>query len=266
MTNGTPSTRVEREARLRWVPIPQMRVSPLAQRDLNQPRVDHIAADLNIEDLGTPTVNERDGHFYIIDGQHRIRALEQMGWGDQQIQCWTYVGLTEEEEAERFLRLNDNLAVDALYKYRVGVVAGRDEETDIERIVRSQGLVVSRDGIPGAIAAVGTLRRIYKRADGKTLARALALARDAYGDAGMAASVIDGLGLVCQRYNGQLNDAEAVAKLGAVHGGANGLLGKAEILRRQTGSQKGHCVAAAAVEVINAGKGSKKLQSWWKTA
>ena len=31
--------RIEREARLRWVPLTQMRVNPLAQRDLNQARV-----------------------------------------------------------------------------------------------------------------------------------------------------------------------------------------------------------------------------------
>lgn len=256
--------RVEREARLRWVPIGLMKVSPLAQRELNQARVDKLAADFDLEQLGTPTVSHRDGAFYIIDGQHRIEALKQIGWGDQQVQCWVYEGLTEQMEAEKFLRLGDVLTIEGFSKFRIGVVAGRPAECDIDRIVRSNGLVISRDQVPGAIRAVGTLRRIYDRADGKTLGRALRITRDAFGDPGMEAAVLDGIGLLCQRYNGALDDTVAIEKLASVNGGVNGLLGKAEVLRRQTGNQKGHCVAAAAVEIINQGRGGKKLESWWR--
>lgn len=264
MPQPNGKNRVEREARLKWVPINLMKVSPLAQREVNQARVDHLASHFDLEQIGTPTVNERDGHFYIIDGQHRIAALKEIGWGDQQVQCWTYQGLTEEEEAEKFLQLNDTLTVNAFAKFRVGVRAGRAEECDIDRIVRAQGLCVSTDKVPGAIAAVGTLRRVYTRAGAGVLARTLGLVRDAYGDSGMEAAVIDGIGLLCQRYNGDLDIPVAVERLSKVHGGVNGLLGDAEKLRRATGNQKGHCVAAAAVDIINRGRGGKKLPSWWR--
>jgi hypothetical protein len=266
MTANKPNGegRVEREARLRWVPIPLMRVSPLAQRELNQARVDKLAADFDLEQLGTPTVNERDNHFYVIDGQHRIEALRQMGWGDQQIQCWTYKGLTETEEAEKFLKLNDVLSVNAFSKFKVGVQAGRTEESDIDRIVRAQSLRISRDKGDGAISAVGTLRRVYRRGGPAVLARALRIVRDAYGDAGLEASVIDGIAMLCHRYNGELDDVRAVTRLAEAHGSVNGLLNNAEVLRRQTGNPKAHCVAAAAVELINRGRGGKKLPSWWK--
>lgn len=263
MPKTSQDSRVEREARLRWVPIPKMRVSPLAQRELNQARVDRIAADFDLEQIGTPTVNEREAAFFIIDGQHRIEALKQIGWGDQQIQCWTYQGLSEVDEAEKFLKLNDTLTVDAMAKFRVGVQASRAVECDIDRIVRAQNLCVSRDRVPGAVAAVGTLRRVYARSDPATLARTLRIARDAYGDPGMEAAVLDGIGHLCARYNGELDEANAITRLANVHGGVNGLLGKAEQLRRSTGNAKGQCVAAAAVEIINAGRGGRKLTSWW---
>lgn len=208
--------------------------------------------------------NLRSDRWYLIDGQHRIEALKQIGWGDQQIQCWAYQGLTEQEEAEKFLKLNTKLTVAAFSKFRVGVQAGRTEESDIDRIVRAQQLRVSTDKGDGAISCVGTLRRVYKQAGPATLARTLRIIRDAYGDAGLDASVLAGIGLLCQRYNGELDDTTAVERLAGAHGGVNGLLGKAEHLRRQTGNQKTHCVAAAAVEIINSKRGGKRLPSWWK--
>ena len=269
MSEKPTGKRNERAARLRWVPLNKVRVNPSAQREINPARVDKLAADFDPEDFGAPTVNERDGYFYVMDGQHRIEAykrwLGEGSWEDQQIQCWTYEGLTMQQEADKFLTLNDTLAQRALPKFRIAVQAGRADETDVDRIVRAQGLVVSRDATQGAIGAVGTLLRVYHRAGGPTLGRTLRIIRDAYGDAGFEATVIDGIGLLCQRYNGDLEDARAVARLSSVYGGVHGLIGKAENLRKQTGNQRSHCVAAAAVDIINAGRGGKKLPSWWKT-
>lgn len=265
MAKPTPA-RIDRTARLRWVPIAQMRVNPLAQRDVNQAWVDRIAEELDVEQIGNPTVNLRGGVFWIIDGQHRIEALRQTGWDDQQIQCWTYEGLSQEEEADAFLRQNDRRAVDAFAKFRTAVTAGRDDETDIERIVQANGLVVSRDAIPGAIRAVGTLRRIYARSGGEILGRTLRIIRDAYGDGGLEALVLDGVGLVAHRYNGELGDTAAVAALSKAHGGVNGLLGRAETMRAQMGKPKTQCVAAAALETINRGRPrGQKLPDWWKS-
>ena len=260
------TNRVHRDARTRWVPIAQMRVNPLAQREVNQARVDYLAANFDPEEIGTPELNWRDGWFWIIDGQHRIEALKQIGWGDQSVECKVYEGLTEQQEAEKFLNRNNQLAVTAIAKFRIAVQAGREVECDIDRIVRSHGLVVSTDGIPGAIGAVGTLHRVYSRAGAAVLSRTLTIVSKAYGDAGLQAAVIDGIALLCQRYGNDLDDGKAIERLAKVTGSVNGLIGKAEALRRATGNQKGHCVAAAAVEIINAGRGGTKLASWWKAA
>lgn len=261
-----PTGRVSRGSRLRWVPIAQMRVSPRVQRAYRQSRSERMAADFDLEAIGFPIVNLRDGHYYIVDGQHRVEALKIMGWGDQQIQCECYEGLTEAEEGELFLRRDERTAIRTFDRFRIGVTVGREVETEIDRVVRSQSLVISEDDLPGAIKAVGTLRRVHQRAGSNVLGRSLRLIRDAYGDAGLEAAVIDGLGLLCQRYNGDLDDAVAVERLGKAHGGVNGLLNSAEKIRRTTGNQKGHCVAAAAVEIYNTGRGGKKLPSWWKDA
>lgn len=265
MTKSNARNRAERVTTLRWVPISMMRVSPVAQRELNQSRVNKLAANFDLEQLGTPTVSKRDGWFYIVDGQHRIAALKEIGWGDQQVQCWTYDGLTEAEEAEKWLVLNDVLTQSAYDKFARGVVAGREKECDIDRIVRAQGLAVSRNhNTEGAISAVGTLTRIYDRSGPAVLARTLRIIRDAYGDAGFEAAIIDGIGLLCARYNGELEDQLAVAKLAKINGSVSGLMAFAYKLRAQMHQSLAQSVAAAAVDVINAGRGGKKLPSWFR--
>jgi hypothetical protein len=262
--NATDEGRIVRAARLRWVPLTAMRVNPLAQRDLNQARVNRLAAVFDLEQMGAPTVSHRGGWHYLIDGQHRIAALKQWlgSWEGQQVQCWCYEGLTEAEEAQIFLKLNDTLAVNAFAKFKVSVQARRGEEADVDRIVRALGLRIARGS--GGICAVATLRRVYARGGPTVLSRALRIIRDAYGEAGLDGAVIDGIGLLCQRYDGDLSEQRAVERLSTAHGGVSGLLNRAGQFRQSTGSATAQCVAAAAVEIINRGSGGRKLPGWWR--
>jgi len=268
MTNPKSNERrIERAARLAWVPLGLMRVPTMAQRELKPGRVDHIAANMDLEQLGTPTVNKRGGLFYVIDGQHRIEAYKQWlgeGWENQQLHCWTYDGLSEEEEAETFLKLNDTLTVQAFDKFRIGLNAGRAEETEIAAAVTKAGLTISQSRAEGTIGAVGTLRRVYRRDGHVVLGRALGIIRDAYGTPGLESAVIDGIGLLCGRYNGELDTEKAVTRLASVAGGLAGLMNRAYFAKNQTAAPLNQCVAAAAVELINRGRGGKKLQAWWK--
>ena len=264
--NGTMQGRIERAARLRWVPLDRMRVNPLAQRDLNLARVAKLAASFDPEQMGAPTVSHRGGWYYLVDGQHRVAALKQWltDWEGQQIQCWCYEGLSETAEAELFLTLNDTLPVAAFSKFKVSVQAGRGAEADVDRIVRALGLRIARGS--GGICAVATLRRVYARGGPAVLSRALRIIRDAYGEAGLDGPVIDGISLLCQRYDGDLSEQRAVERLASAHGGVSGLISRAGQLRQSTGSAAAQCVAAAAVEMINRGSGGRKLPGWWRNS
>lgn len=269
MSKRERSTSHHRPYRVQEVPLGKMATSRRCQRDLNQNRVDYLYANFELDDFGHPVVSWRDGFYFIIDGQHRVEALKLWlgkGWEIQKIECRVYQGLTEAEEADMFDRLNDVLQVAAFDKFKVRVAAGRPNEVAIDRIVKQEGLVISRDQIPGSVHAVGTLSRIFARADGDVLARSLRIIRDAFGDTGFQATIIDGIGHLCQRYNGVLDEKAAIQKLSDTRGGVNGLLGKAVILRKQTGNSQAQCVAAAAVDIINSNRvtGTKRLPSWWK--
>ena len=254
---------------IKHVPLGKMRTSSLSQRDLKPARVKLLVAEMDLDQLGILEVNERgDGWFYIIDGQHRAEALRQWlgdGWESQTIECRVWKGLTEKQEARKFDLLNNVLSVSSFDRFRVRVNYGHHPQAEIARIVESIDLKISREAVEGAVSSVTTLEKVFSRAGGEILKRTLCLVRDAYGDAGLKAPVIAGIGLLCQRYNGVMHDEHAIERLSQAHAGVAGLLNRAEVYHRQTGNTKPACVAAAAVDTINAGRGGQKLPDWWKT-
>ena len=260
-TQGTQKSRVERSGHLHWVAIADIHVNPRAQRELRPGWCAQIAADFDPDRFSPPLLSLREDRHYVIDGQHRIEAMRLMGWGDQQVQCWVYEGLSEAEEADLFLWHNNRKAVSAFDKFQTAVVAGREAESDINRIVLLSGLKVAH-GVSGSISAVASLRKTYTHGP-KVLARTLRIVRDSYGDDGLKAEVISGIGLLCARYNGDLDDDRAVDRLSNARGGLGALMTKSHTLRKQLGRPMPHCVAGAAVELINAGRGGRKLENWW---
>lgn len=258
---STPS-RVTSTSRTEWLPIAELRVSPVAQRDLRSAWVDQLAAEFDPVRIGKLLVNKRDGRYYIVDGQHRVAAMRQMGWDDQSIECEITDGLTEAEEADLFLWRNKRLNVRPFDMFRVAVVAEREQETTIDKIVRRSGFTISDHGKVGTIGAVGALRKVYAHGP-DVLGRALNIIAGAFDGQPINGQVIEGVGLVCARYNGDLNDDHAKAKLSGLRTGVNGLIQRAALNRNKTGRPVSHCTAAAVVDVINAGKGGKKLSSWW---
>ncbi len=254
-------------SQLKDIPLAKMRASTNAQRELRQSRVDYLASEFDPEEFGYPVVNLRDGHYWIIDGQHRIEAAKRFlgdSWETQSVTCRMYSGLSEKEEADKFDQLNNNLAVSSYDKFKVRVTAGRSDEVAVKKTVEKVGLKISREKGNGGISAVTTMVKIYKRSNAPTLARALHLTYESFGDPGLNDRVIDGIARVCERYNGALNDKDAIAMLQSLRGGIGALMAKAALLRKQTGVAVPECIAAATIDTINARKGGKKLPSWWK--
>lgn len=262
--NTTASTnRVQRTGQLRWLTIEDLKISPQAQRELRPGWAAQIANEFDPDRFMPLLVSLRDGNHYVVDGQHRVEAMRILGWDQQQVQCWVHEGLTEAEEADLFLWHNNRKDVKAFDKFKIAVVAERATEVDIERIVRAQGLKVA-DGGSGAIGAVVALRKVYNHSP-HTLERTLKIANDAYGDDGMSAHIIEGIGLVAARYNGELDDDQLASRLTSIRGGVGALNSKAHINRQRFGQPMAQCYAAAVVDIFNSGKGGKKLPIWWKS-
>lgn len=251
-----------------WVPISKMKVLRVAQRDLNDQRAKAMAEEFDPDKLGMPVVNIRDGVAWVIDGQHRIKMLEYAGWGDQSIQCETYHDLTDAQMAEMFLGRDARVATNPVDRYRIGLTAGRKENTDIQRVADALGLVITARGGNDArmIRAIQSVIEVYRLGGNKLLLRTLAMLRDSFPGDPMAfkGPLIKGVALVYDRYGERVDDKRLQEKLSKVLGGANGVLRQAETTVHATGKAKNECVADTIVKIHNSGRGTaSRLEPWW---
>jgi len=261
---------VRRPHKFAEVTLGEMTISDRAQRALKAARVEQILSKLDLDAFGEPILSFRDSRYYVVDGQHRLRALAQFlgdGWEKQKILCKVFEGLSEKEEADLFRQLNNVLGTTAYDKFKVGVTAGYEEETKIKAIVEAAGLHVgrSRRETPGAVSAIGALRTAY-RLSPKSLMFSLRLASQSYGDSGLDAPIVEGFAHLHNRYERALDDEVTVEALSHARGGVKGLLNGAAKRRLTTGNSLAICVAAEAVEIINRHRKGKKLPSWWSAA
>lgn len=261
-----------RPSKIRPVPINLMRIPPalVVQREFRKAHGDRIAANLDLNKIGFPIVNHRDGNYWVLDGQHRIYALRENGFTADVLDCEVYEDLTDAEMADIFLGRDDRKKIATYDKFHVSVTAGYKRERDILRAVESNGQKISRSKDEG-ISAVGALGTVYDRSGDVVLGQVIRTINIGFNGDPLAfdRSIVEGLGLVYNRYNGKTNEKALGNRLNQLRQGAMELLRKANAIQERTGNQKKHCVAAAVVDIYNKAEGphsKNRLPSWWKEA
>jgi hypothetical protein len=232
-----------------------------------------IAAALDLNKIGFPTINHRDGIYWVLDGQHRIYALKENGFDTYDLDCEVYEGLTDQEMADIFIGRDTRKQVPPYDKFHISCTAGYERETGVLRTVEANGQKISHNRDEG-VSCVGALCLIYDRSGGghqgevvlgqviRTINLGFSGDRNAFDR-----SIIEGLGLVYNRFDGRTQEKLLAARLGNLRQGARELLRRAEAIRERTGNQKKHCVAAAIVDIYNKGEAVHsrgRLPSWWK--
>ena len=91
----------ESRPRIEKVRIDTLRVPPAgkAQRPFRQSKGDRIAADFDINSFGFPVICRVDDTNWVVDGQHRVYAIQKCGYAkpSDSIECEVYHGLSIEE-------------------------------------------------------------------------------------------------------------------------------------------------------------------------
>jgi hypothetical protein len=226
---------------------------------------------MDLNKLGHPVINFRDGIYWVVDGQHRVYALRQCGFENDVLDCDVYTNLTDSEMADLFLGLDDRRAISPYDKFFISCTAGYVREREIRQMVEDLGLKIQRGRVESGVGCVSALCRVYDKSGLRVLEQALRVLKAAFAADLQAfdAALVEGLGLVFNRYTTHVNEDDMATQLMAVGSGARGVLRRAESQRERTGGQKVQCVAAVVVEIYNRGLGSKskgRLPSWWKEA
>ena len=87
--------------RIEKIRLDTLRVPPAgkAQRPFREAKGDRIAAEFDINSFGFPAVCRVDGIPWIVDGQHRVYAIQKCGYAkaSDTIECEVYEGLSMAE-------------------------------------------------------------------------------------------------------------------------------------------------------------------------
>ena len=147
------------------IAIKDLLIDPAYQRELDESRVDAMSKKFDESRIGVPVVSLRkDGKFYVLDGQHRCEAARRAGLSDSKILCEVHNELTQAEEAELFLKLNNGRkTVGAYDKYRARMTAHEPIAVEFTRIVNSLGLRIGPGQSKNTINAILAIEFAHRR-------------------------------------------------------------------------------------------------------
>lgn len=110
-------------------------------------------------------ISERENtEQYVLDGQHRVVMLRRLGFGiDTPLAAMVLTGLTLEQEAAYFLRLNRDRTVSATGRFKARLIAQEDMAMALQRCFTAVGFTVRYRGTlkPDSIEAIEACEQVY---------------------------------------------------------------------------------------------------------
>jgi len=253
--------RIEVTSHLQWVRLDQMKINPQAQRGLNESWANTLADEFNPDLMGFIHVSHRDGWYYIVDGQHRVRAaIMFLGDSSQQVQCHVYENLTCDQEANLFLELNNTKKQGPMSRYKVALTAGKADELDVERICRSLDLRIGLDKSCEEIGCVTAILAVYRKHGPASFSFAMRVIRDAYGFDGFKRQNMSALALIKDRYGDRIDEAKLTERL--AKSGIVALNQQAKAMKEATGNPADQCYAHAMIQFYNQ-RNAHRVDPWW---
>lgn len=244
-----------------------------AQRKLLPNWAKSIADSFDVMALGAFIISARSGHYYVVDGQHRLEALRILGRDDSLVDCLVYQDLTKSEEAALFIKYNNTKIVRAVDKFHVRVTSKEEVACDIKSICDSLGITIQGGAHRvNTTSAVGALDKIYSGQivksdpprDGRVLlSETLAILQDAWGgdEQALTAGMLTGLAAFLARYDDQIDQKRLVRLMKSYSGGAAGMIRNAKALRDIRRISPIGSYAGLLVDMYNS-KRKTKLPDW----
>lgn len=185
------------------------------QREVLLTKVRDISSAWSWISFGAIVVAERDGEFWVIDGQHRVMAAKRRS-DISTLPCVVFKTFDVKEEAQGFLDLNTGRKpVTATAKHKAMVAAGDEVAIYVQQQLEALGLEVkSTANTSGQIKCVAwCLKRAAENRD--AFHQVISLATDLSNKDNMHVSerVLDGLWILNQRCGDGLLDKRLTKRL-----------------------------------------------------
>ncbi len=194
------------------------------QRPVLDRVVDKLVREWDPRLLTPLVVSYRDGRYNLVDGQHRVCAMRKKNGGkDVTALCRVYHGLTYEQEAELYYKLDQakgRLRLSSATKALLES-GSNAEVTDVKLRVEDAGFTWALDkptGEPFEIEATRTVINAYRLLGGAAFSRMLSLLAKTWRGApgSTKASILSGMALFVKTYETELNDGTFIKRLSAV--------------------------------------------------
>lgn len=194
------------------------------QRPVRTSHVDKLVRHWNPTYLTPIEVSYRDGKYNVVNGQHRLSAIEKMTGGkDVAVQCLVYTGLTYEQEAAMYYLLDKTSghlklanAIKALLESNTD-----PELIDIKQRIERAGFTWALDkpsGVTYEIKPVRAIINAYQKLGGQTFSRMLGLMAGTWHGTqnSLKSGMISGMALFLKAHENELEDHEFVRRLAEV--------------------------------------------------
>lgn len=207
------------EFEYRYLRPSQIDVDPLYQRRLRPSVVDSIVRDFNGDTFNEPKVSNRDGKYWVFDGQHTLAAWRKMNGGeDKPIYCKVFKGMTWLDECKRFI-VQDGFGGDPSINERLGA-AYAAREPDVIGMVKGAELVGFKVSFKNnktnkTICAVSALYKAFNMVGSDVYVEMLTAIRDTWNfdPDSVCAQIINAMTVFYKTYYGNFKRGDLVNSL-----------------------------------------------------
>lgn len=205
------------------LPVHKLTLANTSQRALTR-LADDIAKNFNKALFNPIIVSERDGKYYVVDGQHRLYAAKKKFGDDYLMECKIIRGLTLEEEADLFVKLNTCSKPLQYADKAKGMYYANDETmVNLYRICKNNGVELGLDNdkratTDGRITAIKAIVDTYNKIGAKQTDRLVRLLNDTWDGKSVAfkQEMIKATGVILSLYSKELDDKRFVKKFSKI--------------------------------------------------
>lgn len=169
--------------KLRNLNVNELQTDMSYQSPVKEVQVKRIVNNFDEASIDSIVVNRRDnGYYYIIDGQHRVQALKELGIGT--VPAKVHEGLTVTEEAKLYKNINTRPTKSPNSMAKASLKQGDENAELILFSVLEAGLDIDYDNnnpTQNYITAYRSLERVYNKYGGRGLTETLVFIKDAFG-------------------------------------------------------------------------------------